>query len=210
MMDGEVWKPVVGYEGLYEVSNLGRVRSIDRVISSTPDGAMTRSIRGKIMKAQMKPRKSDRERPRYMIQLSKGHGNYGSFYIAKLVAEAFIGPRPDGLEINHIDGVPSNDRATNLEYVTKSDNQRHAWSMGLRLAYVWHGEASPTAKLTDADVANIRALRKCGMTFAHIGKRYGVHSTTCLRICSGKSRKLNSQIIRRKARNAAGVVKGET
>jgi hypothetical protein len=91
-----------------------------------------------------------------------------------LVAEAFIGPRPKGLVINHIDGDKLNNRVENLEYVTFTENIRHAVSLGLR------------GKLSPEDAGHIRADRAAGETCRSIAERYGVHQTLVSMIARNK------------------------
>ncbi len=67
----------------------------------------------------------------YMVHLRKD-GLTVPCKIHRLVAEAFIGPAPEGLQVNHRDGVKTNNRAENLEWVTRSENMQHAYAMGLR------------------------------------------------------------------------------
>lgn len=106
------WRSVVGFEGLYEVSSDGRVRGLtvrrERRVTINPFGYQT-------------------------IQLwrdNRGH----MFMVHRIVAAAFIGPLPDGKEVNHIDGDKGNNGVANLEYVTRSQNMIHAYDTGLRKA----------------------------------------------------------------------------
>lgn len=105
----EKWKPIDGYNGLYEVSNIGRVRNSNGLVMKTrrrEDGYVVVTLRKK---------------PKYKIE-----------YIHILVAKAFI-PKPIGkTEVNHIDAVKSNNIVTNLEWVTRSENHFHAVKMGLK------------------------------------------------------------------------------
>lgn len=106
-MKEEIWKPVVGYEGLYEVSNLGKVKNNKKIISSVDDG------NGYLR-----------------LHLSK-EGKVKSFRVHRLVAEAFI-ENPYGLpKVNHIDGNKKNNVVDNLEWCTQAENVEHAYSSGL-------------------------------------------------------------------------------
>ena len=109
----EEWRPVVGYEGLYEVSNFGRVRSLDRIIKRRKNGNIV--YKGMILKLQIK------KKTRYGIILTKNHTTR-NFMVHRLVAEAFI-PNPKHLEtINHKDENPFNNNVNNLEWMTNSEN----------------------------------------------------------------------------------------
>ena len=108
----EVWKDVVGFEGIYQVSNQGRVRSVDRVTN------YGRRCRGKLLSLAPGGR-SGRYRSVQMFDLD---GKQTRRYVHQLVAWAFIGPPESGKQINHIDENPENNCVENLEYVTASEN----------------------------------------------------------------------------------------
>lgn len=110
---GEQWLPVVGFEGLYEVSDLGRVRSLDRRIRQR--NGRTRVFLGSI-KSQV-----ERDGGRLVVGLSKGNV-YRARLVSQLVAEAFIGPRPAKAEVCHNNGDPRDNRAGNLRYDDHSGN----------------------------------------------------------------------------------------
>lgn len=110
----ENWKPVVGYEGLYEVSDLGNVRSVDRTVWHSRGFTMT--LKGKLL--AQGPRRG------YLrVCLTKdGKGKHISVH--KLVLEAFVGERPEGQDICHNNGNRTDNRLTNLRYDTKSGNAK--------------------------------------------------------------------------------------
>lgn len=117
----ELWKPVSGYENYYEVSNLGRVRSIDRVVTRSDGVEQLR--RGKI-KAQTVSYDG------YMtVHLSLG-GSDKRLPVHRLVADAFVSGRFDGAEVNHKDFDRTNNSADNLEWVSHKDNVAHTISAG--------------------------------------------------------------------------------
>lgn len=107
----EEWRDVPGYEGAYQVSDLGRVRSLDRV---TPDG---RNLKGRVLKQQ--PGSNG-----YLkVELSQ-LGEVRTYYIHTGVAAAFIGPRPLGLQVCHNDEVGTHNQLRNLRYDTRSENAK--------------------------------------------------------------------------------------
>lgn len=114
-LQGEVWKAVVGYEGFYEVSNMGRVRSLDHITSN-------RLFKGKIMTQSNKLEQNNRHSfPYKSVKLTK-NGKGKMRLVHRLVAEAFI-PNRDNLPfINHKDENPSNNNVDNLEWCTPKYN----------------------------------------------------------------------------------------
>lgn len=120
----EGWCPVLGYEGLYEVSSQGRVRRIGRA-ARAGKGRGGGVVRGRILTSTLY-RKGYRK-----VQLWRD-GCWRNVGIHQLVAAVFIGPCPKGHEINHKDGVKHNNCTDNLEYVTRSGNVKHAYMTGLR------------------------------------------------------------------------------
>lgn len=122
----EVWKDIKGYEGLYQISNLGNIKSVDRAVKRVSWGKEHIVVfHGKILK----PYISDRGYLRLM--LSK-NGIEKAHKIHKLVAIAFV-DNPNGYkEVNHIDGNKLNNHVDNLEWCSRSQNIRHAISLGLQ------------------------------------------------------------------------------
>lgn len=118
------WRPVLGYEGLYEVSAAGQVRRVGRA-ARTGVGRGGGARIGRILKDQP-------YRNGYRTAQLWKQGQCYAFGVHQLVAGAFIGPCPAGQEVNHKDGVKSNNSSDNLEYVTRSGNMEHAYAIGLR------------------------------------------------------------------------------
>lgn len=173
----EIWKAIEGYEGLYEVSNLGRVRNLDKVDS------MGRFWKGKILTACQ-------QRGNYLyVQLSKD-GKQKPMKIHRLVAKAFI-PNPDNKpQVNHKDCNKANNRADNLEWVTNQENIDHGKRNGRFKGRSNPGSSNGRAKLTESDIIEIRRTcvkgsREYGMVA--LGEKYGVSSTQINRIVSGES-----------------------
>lgn len=117
----EVWRDIKGYEGYYKVSNLGNVKSVDRVINN---GGVKYTAKGKLLKLQ------HNGHGYYQVSLSK-KGKRKSYKVHRLVAEAFIPNTRKLNHINHIDGNKLNNNVTNLEWVTQQENNQHAWDKGL-------------------------------------------------------------------------------
>lgn len=156
----EVWKAAPGYESLYEVSNQGRVRSVDRTV--TESTGKTRIARGRVLKA----RPDGNGYP----QVQLWSGNKAKLMRAHaLVAAAFIGPRPDGQVIRHLDGDPSNNALSNLAYGPQSENERDCYRYGGR-----HGNG----KLFAHEVIQIRKRLSEGDTCTALAKEFGVSIAT--------------------------------
>lgn len=168
----EIWKPIPGFEGLYEVSNMGQVRSLDRIIPDKTHG--TRKLVGKTLK-----QKQD-ELGRKHVVLSK-HSKTLTKRVHVLVAEAFIGPRPKGMEICHDDGNNTNNCVTNLRYDTHKANMedmvKHNRSN--------RGDRNPIATTKTNQVHEIRKLRASGMIYKDIAAALGVGYYSVAKICAG-------------------------
>lgn len=147
----EEWRPITHYaSGRYEVSNLGRVRNVQtgklRKILLTYDGYL-----------------------RVQLYLN---GSGKSFYVHTLVVLAFIGPRPDGLTINHKDGNKMNCKPDNFEFLTDKEQDTHARALGLK---DHRGGKNPKSKLTPEKVLAIRSDKR---TAEVIAESYGIYHTT--------------------------------
>lgn len=115
-MKKEYWKPVLGYEGLYEVSNLGRVKSLDRWVKGIYNSVQLK--RGKIIK----PRKTW---DNYIVVNLSKDGKMKTVKVHRLVAQAFL-PNPDNLpQVNHKDEDKNNNTVDNLEWCTNLYNHRY-------------------------------------------------------------------------------------
>jgi hypothetical protein len=179
----ECWRPVVGWEQFYAVSSLGRVKRTAR-------GRGARA--GLILRPIFNPRTGY-----YTVCLYAGAGYYRRV-IHKLVAEAFLGPRPAGLDINHISGDKTDNRASNLEYCTHTENMAHAVRLGLmhsgdRSGARTHpeclrrGETHGCARLRDEDVREIRRLAASGLSAAEMAPLYGMSPAQVARIVRRRS-----------------------
>ena len=117
----EEWLPVKGFEGLYEVSNLGRVRSYVQSYD-------TREVDN--LATEYKLMKGSNDRGYRVVELSK-NGRRFTKQVHRLVAEVFVENEYSKPYVNHIDGVKDNNFFENLEWCTQEENMRHAWDMGL-------------------------------------------------------------------------------
>lgn len=164
---GEEWRPVVGYEGRYEVSSLGRVRSL-----------------GVRRGGGIWPLRSVRTSGGYLrVTLYASDGTSRNQWVHILVALAFIGPRPPGHEVRHLDGNPANPASANLAYGTAKENagdrERHGTDP--------RGERNGFARLTVADVREIRAAVAAGEPHRSIARRMHLGSATVDDIAAGRT-----------------------
>jgi hypothetical protein len=166
---GELWVDVIGYEGYYMISNMGRVKTLRREITDFRNGKnSTRIRREKIMTPV-----NQKSHPYFSIQL-KINKKFKGFMIHRLVAIHFIPNPVNKPEVNHIDGNQKNNHFLNLEWVTGKENCQHAWRIGL--AKSRKGEQVNTSFLKTADVLDIRNRVLNGEKTSEIAKRYNTSS----------------------------------
>ena len=125
MSESEVWKDITGYESRYEVSDLGRVRSLDRYSKHSTSKTGFILQKGQMLKPYMS------KKGYLKVDLGDGFGKRKSVYVHRLVAIAFIDNPMNYNQVNHIDGVKTNNRLDNLEWCNNSMNQLHAYANGL-------------------------------------------------------------------------------
>lgn len=166
----EAWKAIPGYGGIYEVSDMGRVRSYQSRGVGKPD----------LCKA-----------PGILAQNVNSNGYMRVTFLGKarlvhrLVMLAFVGD--SDMEVNHKNADRTDNRLVNLEYMSLSDNRRYAYDvLGKKRTGGARGEKVGGAKLTERDVRTMRERYKQGAPVADLHKVYGVSRTTCVRAINGK------------------------
>jgi hypothetical protein len=171
---GEVWRPVADYAGAYEVSDLGRVRSVARAFVDA---------RGRTHRRPGRVLRLGRHKDGYaMVDLSRG-GAKRCLLVHRLVAGAFL-PNPEQkAEVNHRDGNKTNNRLGNLEWATRPENMRHAFAAGLYSR--GKGSDALNAKLTEGDIPTIRARLAAGHSQRSVARDYGVSKHTIYSIQKG-------------------------
>lgn len=167
----EQWKPAVGYENFYEVSNFGRIKCLSKGTGNN----YSRVLPEKIASQRIGVKKYGN----YCLVNFCVNGIKKVKKVHRLVAEAFLDNNENKPQVNHIDGVKTNNSVENLEWATQSENIKHAFRIGLNKPNVDNpkirGSAHVHSKLTETDVLNIRKLSESGMTQKAISKIYGVH-----------------------------------
>lgn len=156
----EVWKDIPDYEGLYQISNFGSVKSLNRNLTLKGNKGTTGYIH---------------------VNLSK-FNKYKTFDIHRLVASMFI-PNPEKYKyVNHIDGNKLNNYYKNLEWTTAKENTKHATELGLKND---RGSNSKNAKLKQEDVLEIRKLYEI-LTKKEISQKYGISASYISLIVNNK------------------------
>ena len=162
----EIWKKIMGFEKQYEISSIGNLRSIDRLVDHYKGGK--RLYKGSIKNTRLN------DKGYYRCNLKKDGKRY-DFTVHRLVAIAFL-DKPENKEIiNHINGIKSDNRIENLEWCTASENVIHAVK-----------ERLIKTKLTDIEVLEIL---NSDLSNRKLAKIYGVNSTIIWRIKNRKAYK---------------------
>ena len=167
----EIWEDVEGYEGYYQISNFGRIKSVDRKIKKRNRAVVF--FKGKIIKQTI----SKFGYYRCTLHLI---GTRKTFLTSRIVGITFI-PNPNNLpQINHKDGIKKNNYVNNLEWATCSENHKHAFRLGLNSAV---GEKNSQSKLNEFQVRVIKKIND--LSYAEIGKIFCISGAA---ICLIKKR----------------------
>lgn len=173
----EEWTDIISYEGLYKVSSLGNIKSRERTCKTLTG---TRSVKEKILA---------------LAKSSNGYMTVGlsidniskTYQVHKLVYLHFINSDiPEGMQINHIDGNKANNRKTNLELTTPSENRKHAFRIGLQLKPF--GELNPQTKLSTESLLSLKAKIKVGLKDKELASTFGLSHKYINDIRNGKRR----------------------
>lgn len=177
--DTEEWRSVPDFDGLYEVSSLGRVRSLTRTEIYMRAGDSVQSVRRR--KGALKSQRLDKDGYRIVNLYRDGQHFTGKVHI--LVCSAFHGPRPDGHEAAHGNGVCTDNRKENLRWARQADNiedrDRHGTTA--------RGERIVQSKLSGEAIADIRRRRTGGERVAAIAADCGVSIGTIYHVLQGRT-----------------------
>lgn len=163
----EIWKHIKGYEGLYLISNLGRVKSLPRE-KLTPKGTQCMS--------KEKFLKTNPSKMGYPVVMLSLNCDIKLHKLHRLIAIAFIPNIENKPFINHKDGNKLNNSLDNLEWCTAKENIQHAFDTGLRVSS--KGENQGSSKLTAKNILEIRERLKNGEKQSAIARAYNVHKAT--------------------------------
>lgn len=143
----EVWKPIIGYEGYYEVSNYGYVRTVTRFITNSGKHGMW--YKSRLLKFNV-------DKDGYNTVALQRDGKVKRLKVHRLVLSTFNKDESD-MQVNHIDGDKANNCLDNLEWVTSSQNIKHAYNIGLKTQV---GAKNNSSKLSEQQVMQICDLFK--------------------------------------------------
>lgn len=164
----EIWKDIPGYEGKYQVSNMGRVKSLSRIIQGRNQFG---SFEWRSPELYLCPGRADKYGHLSVVL----NNPRKSRLVHQLVTLAFVGEPPEGMCVLHSNGNASDNRLSNLRYDTQSENvldvyrQRKAWK-----------------KLTVEDVGGIRFGLSCGISCTELGRMFGVGHQAISKIKNGE------------------------
>lgn len=168
----EEWRPITGYEGLYVVSDHGRIQSADTTIGGR---GFEHRQKGRILKPWIVKR--------YLRVILYRDKQPTQLFLHRVVLTTFRGPPQPGHIGRHLDGHPLNCRLDNLAWGTVAENVADMHRHG-RTA---RGERQGHAKMSEAKVTEMRQLhRNGGMTLTELGRRFGIHRGTVKKICLGE------------------------
>lgn len=158
--EDEEWRPIPGCEGRYEASSMGRIRSLPRIVITG------KGSRSKVKGGILKPNTST---PYNRIHLNRGCGRR-DYPVHLLVLETFRGPKPEGKQGAHDNGIRTDNRLANLMYKTPAENVADK----IRHGTTSRGELNPRAKLKVEQVMEIRAAALATVTQRQLAAKYDV------------------------------------
>ncbi len=175
-----IWKPVVGFEGIYEVSDTGLVRSLDRVITyHLPCRSGETKVVGRFKRGrELKP--TPKDSGHLLVSLGRGTTPHS---VHSLVLEAFVGPRPEGMNGLHRNDDPADNRLENLYWGTQSQNVSDAIRNGKKKV----GDDYSGSKLRSAEIPTIRRAIADGVLLRDIADQYGVSVGAIQSVKRGKA-----------------------
>ncbi len=177
-MEKEIWKPIKNWENIYEISNTGKIRSVERTITAI-NGRSNKPF-NRIYPSKIRVQRMQKDG--YMeVNLSVNQKSK-LIRIHRLVAEAFIANPKDKPQVNHIDGNKTNNHVSNLEWNTQSENQIHAYKTKLQIPNLG------PAKLNIDECSEICEAYATGLfTYTEIAKHHDMTVSNIRRMIIGES-----------------------
>jgi len=166
-MKNEEWKDIPYYSGFYQVSCKGRIKSLTRTVVSSNGKKYV------IMGKAISPYKTKHG---YLAFKVNKNGKRKGMYVHRAVLLAFT--KEEGEQVNHIDGIKTNNNIENLEWVTASENYNHALVNGLR-KYAYG------KKIDDMSVLTMKTLSGCGYKYSQIAKFFPITKESVANCCKG-------------------------
>lgn len=186
---GEIWSPIVGYGGFYLVSNMGRVKSLDKTVYRVVNGKKTETnilfYKGKILK------QNNLQTGGYCSVKLCNNGKQYNLKVHRLVAESFIENKENKPCVNHINGIKTDNRVENLEWCTYSENNIHAFKTGLnkvKKEFLLKGYKNPKSKPVNQYSLNGDFIRQYGSQ-QEASRITGVDQSMIFNCCKGVRQK---------------------
>lgn len=181
----EVWQDIPGYEGVYQASDMGRIRGIDRFDSS-----------GKFRTGKVLKQRTNKHGYKQLV-LSK-NGIVRTHIVHVIICTVFNGHKPDNHEVSHKNGIKTDNRKDNVYWKTHAENERDKILHGTipkgdrngkytKPNKTPRGERIGTSKLSVEDILKIRSLHRDGLGCIRISKIFGVSKTSILNIINRKT-----------------------
>lgn len=171
-IESEFWKDVLNYDGLYQISNLGNVKSFHR-------------IKTRILKTSC-------DTNGYKVVVLSLRGVNKTKTIHRLVAIHFLDNPENKPQVNHINGIKTDNHIENLEWNTASENLLHAHKIGLKKGVF--GEKNKRSKLKEHQIIEIRKNIKDGISQSEIAKKYNISKTSIYKIASNENWVTNESV----------------
>jgi hypothetical protein len=172
-MEKEIFKDIKGYEGLYQISNFGRVKSLSRKRNENTNAVIKERI--------LTP---DLGKAGYHSICFKVKNKTEKYLIHRLVAIHFIHNTENKPQVNHINGIKNDNRLENLECVTISENRKHAYNTGLQFGPI--GEKQGSSKLTESQILEIKERLNKKEKQVNIAMIYNVRQSNISKIKNNK------------------------
>jgi len=168
----EIFKDIIGYEGSYQISNLGKVKSLSRLVDN--HSGFKKKLKEKFLKTHI-------SKTGYFIVDLKLNSNRVTFKVHRLIAIHFI-PKINGKDyVNHINGVKTDNSIINLEWCTISENNKHAIEIGLKNDKGYNNSRSKLTK------ENLLEIRNSNLKIKDLAVKYNVNYSTILRVKKNKT-----------------------